>query len=90
MLIVDGNEKRPLRTMDLIWALRISYIGFWMWLSARMTVAVCQEHVPQNLAILRHMALNLVKQEKTAKGGVQAKRLQAAWNDDYLLKALSR
>jgi predicted transposase YbfD/YdcC len=43
----------------------------------------------QNLAILRHMALNLLKQEKTAKGGIKAKRLQAAWNNDYLVKVLS-
>jgi predicted transposase YbfD/YdcC len=46
-------------------------------------------NAPQNLAVLRHMALNLLKQEKTAKGGIKAKRLQAAWNDDYLFKVLS-
>jgi len=50
---------------------------------------VRQGNAAQNLAILRHMALNLLKQEKTAKGGVKAKRLRAAWNDDYLLKVLS-
>lgn len=43
----------------------------------------------QNLAVIRHMALNLLKQEKTAKGGIKAKRLQAAWNEDYLVKVLS-
>jgi hypothetical protein len=43
----------------------------------------------QNLAILRHMALNLLKQEKTAKGRIKAKRLQAAWNEDYLVKVLA-
>lgn len=50
---------------------------------------VRQGNAPQNLAILRHMALNLLKQEKTAKGGIKAKRLQAAWNNDYLVKVLS-
>ena len=34
------------------------------------------------------MALNLLKQEKTAKGGIHAKRLQAGWNHDYLLATL--
>lgn len=28
------------------------------------------------------------KQEKTAKGGIHANQLQAAWNEDYLLKVL--
>ena len=50
---------------------------------------VRQGNADQNLAILRHMALNLLKQEKTAKGGIKAKRLQAAWNEGYLVKVLS-
>jgi predicted transposase YbfD/YdcC len=49
---------------------------------------VRQGNAAENLAILRHMALNLLKQEKTAKGGIKAKRLQAAWNNDYLVKVL--
>jgi len=49
---------------------------------------VREGHAPQNLTMLRHMALNLLKQEKSAKGGIKAKRLQAAWNNDYLVKVL--
>jgi predicted transposase YbfD/YdcC len=49
---------------------------------------VRQDHAAENLAVLRHMALNLLKNEKTARGGIHAKRLQAGWNNDFLLTIL--
>ena len=35
---------------------------------------VRKDHAPENLTILRHMAINMLKQENTAKVGIQAKR----------------
>jgi predicted transposase YbfD/YdcC len=47
------------------------------------------DHAPQNMAILRHMATNLLKQETSVKVGIAAKRKMAGWDNDYLFKVLS-
>ena len=45
-------------------------------------------HSAANLAIIRHIALNLIKKEKMSKVGVKTKRLKAGWDNDYLLKII--
>jgi predicted transposase YbfD/YdcC len=50
---------------------------------------VRKDQAPENFALLRHIALNLLKHEKTAKGGIHAKQFQAALKEDYLLKILA-
>ena len=49
---------------------------------------VRKDHGPQNLAVLRQIALNMLKQETTLKRGIQGKRLKAGWVEDYLLEVL--
>ncbi len=45
-------------------------------------------NAPENLALLRHIAINAVKQEKTKKLGVKNKRLRAGWDETYLAKIM--
>ncbi len=48
-----------------------------------------KDNAPENLAIIRHIALNLLKQDKIFKGSIKSKRNRAGWDNDYLLKILS-
>jgi len=43
----------------------------------------------ENFVVLRHIALNLLKRETSAKLSLRARRNQAAWDDDYRLKVLT-
>lgn len=43
----------------------------------------------ENLSILRRIALNLLKQEKTHKGGIEAKRCRAGWDEGYMETVLT-
>jgi predicted transposase YbfD/YdcC len=77
-----SNAERILQIVRKHWAIENE-------LNWVLDVALNEDHSrvrkdqsPENLAVLRHIALNLLKQEKTAKGGIYAKQLQAAWNDD--------
>lgn len=47
-----------------------------------------KDHAPQNMAVLRHLALNLLKRDTSVKVGIAAKRKMAGWDNDYLLRVL--
>ncbi len=46
-------------------------------------------HAAENLALLRKLALTLLKRESTAKAGITGKRLMCGWDDAYLTKVLT-
>jgi predicted transposase YbfD/YdcC len=48
-----------------------------------------RDHGPQNLAVLRRLALNVARADQT-KGSLAGKLRQAGWNDDFLLNLLSQ
>jgi len=49
---------------------------------------VRKDFAPENMAMLRHIALNLLRQETTSKRGIKTKRLKSGWDEGYLLKVL--
>ncbi len=86
---LSSNAQRILQVCRRHWAIENEL--HWI-----LDVALNEDHsrvrkdqAPENFAVLRHIALNLLKQEKTAKGGIHAKQLQAAWDQDYLLQVLA-
>ncbi len=47
-------------------------------------------YAAENLGVLRRIAVNLLKQEKSSHRAIRGKRLKAGWNPAYLLKVLRR
>ena len=48
---------------------------------------VRKAHGAQHMATLRQISHNVLKHENSLNVGIQGKRLQVGWREDYLLKA---
>jgi predicted transposase YbfD/YdcC len=46
------------------------------------------DHAPENLAIIRHLALNLLRRDPSRRVGLKTSRFKAALNDSYLRSIL--
>ena len=47
-----------------------------------------KENAPENMAVLRHIALNLLKNEGSKRRSIKTKRLKAGWDNKYLVQVL--
>jgi predicted transposase YbfD/YdcC len=47
-----------------------------------------KDHGPENLALLRRLAVSVLKQADGGKGSIRGKRLTAGWDNDFLERAL--
>lgn len=66
---------------QLHWSLDVSF--------AEDQCRVRAGHAAENLAILRHLTLNLLKRDTTRKRGLKGKQKNAAWDHSYLLSLLA-
>jgi len=60
-----------------------------------LDVAFCEDesrvrlgHADENLAVLRQISLNLLRQETSSRVGIHARRLKAGWETTSLLRVL--
>ena len=49
-----------------------------------------RDSAAHNMALLRHLALNILAQDSSSKGGIAARRKKAAWDQTYLIKLLTQ
>lgn len=87
---LEANAKVALRAVRGHWAIENQLhwcldIGF-----REDECRVREAKSAENLATLRHIGLNLLKQEKSCQLGIKSKRKKAGWNEDYLLKVLKK
>ena len=86
---LTGSAKQMLRAVRAHWGIenRLHWV---------LDVTFGEDHsrirkdnAPENMAILRHLSLNLLRQETSAKVGVKIKRSRAGWDEAYLEKILT-
>ena len=85
---LEANARESLRAVRSHWGIENSLHWILDVAFSEDASQVKDENEAANLAVLRHMALNLLNQEKSCKRSIKGKRLKAAWNQDYLLKIL--
>ena len=85
---LDASAKCLLETVRRHWSIENSLHWSLDVTFGEDQCRIRQECAPQNMATLRHISHNLLKRETSLKVGIQGKRLQAGWREDYLLKVL--
>lgn len=84
----EGNAARLLAAVRSHWAIE-NRLHWVLDLAFREDESrVRARHAAENLAVIRHIALNLLRQETTAQVGIPTRRLMAGWDDAVLLTVL--
>jgi predicted transposase YbfD/YdcC len=86
---LDGDATEALRVTRTHWSIENSMNWVLDVAFREDDSRVRTDHAPENLGILRRIALNLLKQEITLKVGVKAKRKAAGWDEAYLRRVMA-
>ena len=86
---LGGSARQVLRAVRCHWGIenRLHWV-----LDVQFGEDACRirkDNAPQNLATLRHLSLNLLRQERGAKVGIKNRRHRAGWDNAYLEKVLA-
>jgi predicted transposase YbfD/YdcC len=85
---LEANAEEALRAVRGHWAIE-NELHWCLDIGFREDASRTREaNAVENLATIRHLGLNLLKQEKSSKRGIQGKRKKAGWDEDYLMKIL--
>jgi predicted transposase YbfD/YdcC len=85
---IDRNAEQFARAIRSHWAVENS-LHWVLDVSFREDESrVRKDNAPENFAVLRHVALNMIKKETSLKKSVKSKRLRAGWDNKYLMKIL--
>ncbi len=89
LLSLDGDVERFARSVRSHWGIENQL--HWVLDVAFNEDAsrVRKDHAPENLALIRHIAINLLRQDTSTKVGIKAKRLKAGWDNVYLSRILA-
>lgn len=89
LVSLDGNVERFAQSVRSHWGIENQL--HWVLDVAFNEDAsrIRKDHAPANFALIRHIAVNLLRRETSVKVGLKAKRLKAGWNDDYLSTILA-
>ena len=86
----DNNAQRLGQAVRGHWAIENSLHWVFDVVFNEDQARIRRGHGPENMAVIRHIALNLLKQDKTTKAGIQTKRLKAGWDNKYLANLLAK
>jgi hypothetical protein len=92
-IILSVALSQMLNSLVILFAvigeLRIHYIGGQDVALKENDCRIRKDNAPQNFAILRHIAVNLLGQEKRVKRGIKNKQFLAGLDNNYLARVLA-